>query len=35
LILQVSPDDGIAAIAGSKPHAQKNPHNNSNAVHPN
>ena len=35
LINQVSPDDGIAAIAGSKPHAQRNPHNTTNSVHPN
>jgi subtilase family serine protease len=34
LINQVSVDDGIAAIANSKPHAQRNPHNNTNSVHP-
>jgi subtilase family serine protease len=34
LALQVSPGDGIAAIAGSKPHAERNRHNPHGAVKP-
>lgn len=35
LINQVSVGDGVAAIAGSKPHTSHNPHNTTNSVHPN
>jgi subtilase family serine protease len=34
LAQQVSPGDGIAAIAGSKPHGEGNPHNPNGAVKP-
>ena len=34
LAQQVSPGDGIGAIAGSKPHGEGNPHNSNNGVKP-